>query len=181
MGEGCTKEGHDGQGLEGLTVRSRKGSRTSYRQAADTAFIAKFGKRLYRAYLIKEKLRLVFQCEDVSIAKAKLDGWIGLGQHCRIRLLVELQRKIRAIMMPLATMEHHLSKAVLEATNRKIQLSVYMAYGFRNNGNLIDMIMLRCSDNNVRFPWEYQAAQLPQFYPHVLIMPHGSCFLGKLG
>jgi transposase len=72
---------------------------------------------------------------------------------------VELQRKIRrhydAI---LATMKHHLSNAVLEATNRKIQLSVYMAYGFRNIDNLIDMIMLRCSDIDVRLPWEYQAA-----------------------
>lgn len=43
-------------------------------------------------------------------------------------------------------------------TNRKIKLSVYMAYGFRNIDNMIDMIMLRCSDIDVRLPWDYEAA-----------------------
>ena len=129
------------------------------KQQAQLEFIAKADKRLYRAYLLKEKLRLVFQCENVAIAKEELDGWIKWAQHCRIKVFVELQRKIRrhydAI---LATMEHHLSNAVLEATNRKIKLSVYMAYGFRNIDNMIDMIMLRCSDIDVRLPWDYEAA-----------------------
>ena len=150
------------------TAKDLKGSRFALgkapenlteKQRAQLAFIAKADKRLYRAYLLKEKLRLVFQCEDVATAKKELDGWIKWAQHCRIKVFVELQRKIRrhydAI---LATMEHHLSNAVLEATNRKITLSVYMAYGFRNIDNLIDMIMLRCSDIDVRLPWEYEAA-----------------------
>ena len=51
-------------------------------------------------------------------------------------------------------MEYHLTNAVLEATNRKIKLSIYMAYGFRNMDNMLDMIMLRCSDIEVRLPWE---------------------------
>ena len=55
-------------------------------------------------------------------------------------------------------MEHHLSNAVLEATNRKIKLVVYMAYGFRNIDNMIGMIILRCSDIDVRLPWDYEAA-----------------------
>ena len=129
------------------------------KQQAQLAFIAKADRRLYRAYLLKEKLRLVFQCEDAAAAKKELDGWIKWAQHCRLNVFVELQRKIRrhydAI---LATMEHHLSNAVLEATNRKIKLSVYMAYGFRNIDNMLDMIMLRCSDIDVRLPWEYEAA-----------------------
>ena len=35
---------------------------------------------------------------------------------------------------------------------------VYMTYGFRNMDNMIDMIMLRCSDIDVRLPWDYEAA-----------------------
>lgn len=35
---------------------------------------------------------------------------------------------------------------------------VYMAYGFRNIDNMIDMIMLRYSDIDVRLPWDYEAA-----------------------
>ena len=46
------------------------------KQQAQLEFIAKADKRLYRAYLLKEKLRLVFQCENVAIAKEELDGWI---------------------------------------------------------------------------------------------------------
>ena len=92
------------------------------------------------------------QCEDVETAKTELDGWI----KCRIKVFVELQRKIRrhydAI---LATMEYHLTNAVVEATNRKIKLSIYMAYGFRNIDNMLDMIMLRCSDIEARLPWEH--------------------------
>ena len=38
----------------------------------------------------------------------------------------------------LATMEYHLTNAVVEATNRKIKLSIYMAYGFRNIDNMLD-------------------------------------------
>ena len=83
-------------------------------------------------------------------------AWIKWAQHCRIKVFVELQRKIRrhydAI---LATMEYHLTNAVVEATNRKIKLSIYMAYGFRNIDNMLDMIMLRCSDIEVRLPWEH--------------------------
>jgi len=44
------------------------------KQEAQLAFIAVSDKRLYRAYLLKEKLRFVFQCEDVETAKTELDG-----------------------------------------------------------------------------------------------------------
>jgi len=151
-----------------ITAQDLKGTRyvlgkapehLTEKQTAQLEFIAKVDKRLYRAYLLKEKLRLVFQCEDLATAKTELDGWIKWAQHCRIEVFVEIQRKIRrhydAI---LATMEHHLSNAVIEATNRKIKLSVYMAYGFRNIDNMIDMIILRCSDIDVRLPWEYKSA-----------------------
>ncbi|MCR4554448.1 MAG: transposase [Succinivibrionaceae bacterium] len=53
-------------------------------------------------------------------------------------------------------MEYHLTNAAVEATNRKIKLSIYMAYGFRNMDSMLDMIMLRCSDIEVRLPWEYE-------------------------
>ena len=88
-----------------------------------------------------------------------MDSWIKWAQHSRIKVFVDLQKKIRrhydAI---LTTMEHDLSNAVLEATNRKIKVSIYMAYGFRNINNMLDMIMLRCSDIDVRLPWEYKVA-----------------------
>lgn len=67
------------------TAKDLKGSRFALgkapehltkKQQAQLEFIAKADKRLYRAYLLKEKLRLIFQCENVAIAKEELDGWI---------------------------------------------------------------------------------------------------------
>lgn len=146
------------------TAKDLKGSRfalgkapekLSEKQRAQLEFIAKSDKRLYRAYLLKEKLRLVFRCEDAKTAKAELDAWIKWAQHCRITVFVELQRKIRRHYAAiLATMEYHLTNAVVEAINRKIKLSIYMAYGFRSMENMLDMIMLRCSDIKVSLPWE---------------------------
>ena len=126
-------------------------------QRATLELIAKKDKRLYRAYLLKEELRLVFQ-HDYDSGRKQLDHFIKWAQHCRIQEFVDLQRKIRrhydAI---LATLEHKLSNARIEAVNNKIKLTIRMAYGFRNINSMIDMIMLRCSDINVKLPWEAQA------------------------
>ena len=104
--------------------------------------------------LLKEELRLVFH-HGLEAGKEQLDHFIKWAQHCRIPEFVELQRKIRrhydAI---LATLEHKLSNARIEAVNNKIKLTIRMAYGFRNIDNMIDMIMLRCSDIEVNLPWE---------------------------
>ncbi|MCR5763352.1 MAG: transposase [Treponema sp.] len=52
----------------------------------------------------------------------------------------------------LNTARYSLSNARIEVTNNKIKLSVRLAYGFRNIGNMIDMIMLRCSDIPIFLP-----------------------------
>ena len=146
------------------TAKDLKGSRFALdkasehltdNQLAQIKFIAKSNPKLYRGYLLKEKLRLVFHCRDVETAKKELDSWISWAQRSRIDVYVELQRKIRrhydAI---LASIEHHLTNARIEAINNKIKLSIRMAYGFRNIDNLIDMVMLRCSDLKVSLPWQ---------------------------
>lgn len=123
-------------------------------QRAKLEMIAKSDNRLYRAYLLKEKLRLIFQM-DVHEGKLELDAWISWARRCRIPVFVELQKKIRrhydAI---LETLRVGLSNARIEAINNKIKLSIRMAYGFRNMNNMIDMIMLRCSDIKVLLPWQ---------------------------
>ena len=124
-------------------------------QQAKLELIAKTNSRLWRAYKLKEELRTVFRL-DRETGQEQLDHWIRWAQHCRIPAFVELQRKIRrhydAI---LATLESGLSNARIEAVNNKIKLSIRMAYGFRNIRNMIDMIMLRCSDLTVPLPWEW--------------------------
>ncbi len=116
--------------------------------------LAKSDNRLYRAYRLKEELRLVFHQDSVDDAMSLLDHWIRWAQRCRIKVFVQLQQKIRRHYEAIrAAVEHKLSNARLEAINNKVKLTVRMAYGFRNIDNLIAMVMLRCSDITVMLPW----------------------------
>lgn len=46
----------------------------------------------------------------------------------------------------IATVHHGLSNARIESMNNKIKVMIRKAYGFRNIQNLIDMIMIVCSN-----------------------------------
>jgi transposase len=121
-------------------------------QKAQIEMIAKSDPRLYRAYLLKEKLRLTFRL-PIEEAMEELEAWIKWAQHCRLPIFVELQRKIRRHMGAiLATIRNELSNARIEAVNNKIKLTVRMGYGFRNIDNLIALIMLRCGKLGVVLP-----------------------------
>ncbi len=56
------------------------------RQAAKLAWIARHNHQLYRAYLLKEQLRLVFQHRGKQ-AVAILDAWLGWARRCQIPTL----------------------------------------------------------------------------------------------
>jgi transposase len=121
-------------------------------QEATVEMIAISNPRLYRAYLLKEKLRLLFKL-PIGDAKEELKGWIGWAMRSRIPGFVELQRKIkRHIGAILSSIEHGLSNARVEAINNKIKLTVRMGYGFRNIDNLIALVMLRCSGTGLTLP-----------------------------
>ena len=82
-----------------------------------------------------------------------LKSWFWKASHSRIPAIYQVQLKIRRHFNAiLNTAMHKLSNARIEATNNKIKLSIRIAYGFRNIGNMIDMIMLRCSDIPIFLP-----------------------------
>jgi transposase len=121
-------------------------------QEATVEMIAKQNTELYRAYLLKEKLRLIFKL-PVEEAERELDGWRSWAQRCRIPQFVELQRKIgRHKESILSTIRYGLSNARIESMNNKIKLTIRMAYGFRNIDNMLALIMLRCSKVDISLP-----------------------------
>ena len=63
------------------------------RQAAKLAWIARHNHRLYRAYLLKEQLRLVFQHRGDE-AVAMLDAWLAWARRSQIPAFVELYHRI---------------------------------------------------------------------------------------
>lgn len=102
------------------------------RQQAKLAWIAKTDPRLHRAYLLKERLRMVFQL-PADEADEALVVWVGWARRCRVLAFVERQRRIvkhRASI--LAAIEHDLSNGRIESLNTKIQLITRVAFGFRS-------------------------------------------------
>jgi transposase len=121
-------------------------------QAAKVDLLAKSNPALYRAYLLKEKLRLLFKqtLEDASI---ELKGWLSWAQRCRIPEFQKLREKIkRHYDAILSTIKYGLSNSIVEALNNKIKLCIRMAYGFRNTNNMLGLVMLRCSDLDISLP-----------------------------
>ena len=108
---------------------------------------------LYRAYLLKERLRDVFKSGSAEQAKERLDSWLASACRTRIDRVRELSRKVRrhreAIVRAVSL---GITNARVEAINNKIKVTVRAGYGFRNADNLVALLMLRCSDCRPRLP-----------------------------
>ncbi len=123
------------------------------KQQAKVAMIAENNSRLYRAYRMKETLRLLLKIKDTEEAEAALKRWLWWASHSRIDAFRELYRKIKRHREHiLNTIRLGMSNARIEATNNKIKLIIRKAYGFRNIQNMLDMVYLVCSDLRVPLP-----------------------------
>lgn len=109
--------------------------------------------QLYRAYRLKESLRLLLKSTDVKQAEVDLKHWLWWASHSRIPAFKELYKKIKRHKEHiLNTIRLGLSNARIEAINNKIKLIIRKAYGFRNIQNMMDMVYLICSDIRIPFP-----------------------------
>jgi transposase len=111
-------------------------------QQVKLAWIAATDPRLYRAYLLKEGLRVIFALPYEAALEA-LDRWISWARRCRIPAFVKLQKSIvkhRARI--LAAIEHNLSNGLIESTNTKIRLITRIAFGFKSPEALIALALL---------------------------------------
>ena len=114
----------------------------SVRQRGKLARVAEVNHRLYRAYLLKEELRLVFRLRGPR-AIALLDAWLAWARRCRIPAFVTLAKAItnhRAGIQ--ATLTHGLSNGLTESVNTKIRLLTRIAFGFKSPDALIALAML---------------------------------------
>jgi transposase len=112
------------------------------RQAGKLAWIARHNQTLYRAYMLKEHLRLVFHHRGRR-AVHLLDDWLAWARRCQIPAFVELYHRInnhRAGIV--ASVNHGLSNGLTESVNTKLRLLTRIAYGFRSTDNLIALCLL---------------------------------------
>jgi transposase len=121
-------------------------------QQVKLKWIAQTDPRLYRAYLLKEALRVIFQLPHAAAAEA-LDRWISWARRCRIPAFVKLQKSIlKHRDRILAAIEHNLSNGLIESTNTKIRLITRMAFGFHSAEALIALAMLNLGGRRPALP-----------------------------
>jgi transposase len=116
------------------------------RQAAKLATIQRTNTRLYRAYLLKEQLRQIYQL-PAAAASRLLDGWLKWARRSKLTSFVKLARTITDQREGiLAAIQHGLSNARIEQINTQIRLIARRAFGFHSPHALIALAMLKLAD-----------------------------------
>jgi transposase len=112
------------------------------RQAGKLRWVAYMNRHLYRAYLLKEELRLAVRTKGAE-GIALLGHWLNWASHCRIPAFVELARRVRRHRTAIEdAFRSGISNAIVESTNTKIRVLTRVAFGYKSPDALIAMAML---------------------------------------
>jgi transposase len=112
------------------------------RQEDKISSIRYLNEPLFRAYLLKEQLRLVFK-KAGSLGKQILGEWLQWARRCRIRPFVKLAQTISRHRVDIeTTLDLGLSNAIVESVNTKIRLLTRIAFGFHSAEALISLTTL---------------------------------------
>ena len=102
---------------------------------------------LYRAYQLKESLRLILHMKDPEQAARELAKWKEDARTSGIGPMSELAEKIeRHEQNILNSIKCQANSAKSESTNTTIKGLIKMARGFHNLENMFALIYLKCSD-----------------------------------
>jgi transposase len=122
-------------------------------QKEQLEIVTAIDNKLCQGYARKEQLRLILHMKNEPMARIALKKWLWWASHSRIPAFIELGKKLRRHFQHiLNTIRLGISNARIESTNNKIKLIIRRAYGFRNIQNMIDMVMLICSDLHIPLP-----------------------------
>ena len=103
---------------------------------------------LYRAYQLKEALRLILHMKDPEQAAIELKKWIDDAKNSGLKPMQKLAEKIeeRHKENILNAIRCQANSAKSESTNTTIKGLIKLARGFRNLDNMIALVYLKCSD-----------------------------------
>jgi len=122
-------------------------------QLALLAEVQQANKALYRAFLLKEELRLLYQLEHPALAPAHLDAWLAWASRSKLEPFVKLARTIRRHREGiLNAIRLFLNNGRLEGLNSRIRLISHRSFGFHSAAPLIALIYLCCSGIVIDLP-----------------------------
>src|SRR5215210_3966184 len=128
--------------------------RQSVEQLAVLAEVEQANRPLYRAFLLKEELRLLYGLDDPSEASELLRGWLSWASRSKLRPFVKLAHTIREHRDGiLAAIQLGLSNARLEGLNSKVRLISHRSFGFHSAAPLIALIYLCCGGITIPLPF----------------------------
>ena len=80
------------KGTAGRLLKSRE--KQTVRQLALLGEVQHANKPMFRACLLKEELRLLYQLEDPSLAPAHLDAWLAWASRSRLEAFIKLAGQV---------------------------------------------------------------------------------------
>ncbi len=127
--------------------------RQSVRQLAKLGEVQRHNRRLYRAFPLKEELRLLYQLDDPALAPAHLDAWLRWAWRSKLDPFIALARTLRKHRDGiLAAIRLGLTNGRLEGLNSKIRLISHRSYGFHSASALIALVYLCCGGIMINLP-----------------------------
>ena len=122
-------------------------------QLAKLGEVQQANKPLYRAFLLKEELRLLYQLEDPTLAPEHLDAWLTWASRSKLGPFVKLARTIRRHRDGiLAAIRLGLNNGRLEGLNSRIRLISHRSFGFHSATPLIALVYLCCTSIIIPLP-----------------------------
>ena len=110
-------------------------------------------KALYRAFLLTEELRVLYQLEDPALAPDHLGAWLAWASRSKLEPFVKLARTIRQHREGiLAAIRLGLTNGRLEGLNSRIRLISHRSFGFHSAAPLIALVYLCCASIVIELP-----------------------------
>lgn len=102
---------------------------------------------LYKAYMLKEEIRVIVHLRDFQTANESIESWVEKAKESRFPSFVALAEKIdRNKEFILNSVKTGANSSKSEQTNGVIKGLISTAKGFSNLENMFALIYLRCSD-----------------------------------
>ena len=115
--------------------------RQTVAQLAALHEVSQVNRRLYRAFLLREELRLLYHLDDPAAAPAHLEAWLAWASRSRLKPFVKLARTLRARRDGvLAAIRLGLSNGRMEGLHAKVRLLSHRSFGFHGPAPLIALI-----------------------------------------
>ena len=108
---------------------------------------------LGEAYRLKTLFNDLWDMPDKEMASAFIKQWCNEVEQSKIQAFIDFAKTVKAHLSGIINfVETHITNAILESINNKIQMAKRRARGYRNTDNFINMIYFLCGKLKFNYP-----------------------------